>query len=85
MVLRIYIGYIPYSNLYYVNRHGMDIIDKNVTSFRDIDSLLNHLNREYGERKAFVSGISKDIPDDVKERILNHIKFKIRKLEILVE
>ena len=84
MVLKIYIGYAHHISLYYVNRHGIDVIDKNARYFRDINLLLNHLTQEYKERKAFVEGISEDIPQDVKERILNHIKTKVRRLEILV-
>ena len=82
MVLKIYIGYAPHLSLYYVNRHGIDVIDKNARSFRDINSLLNYLTMKYNERKAFVKGISEDIPEDVRERILNHIKSKVRRLSL---
>lgn len=81
MTLIIYVGHIPYANMYYINRRGMDFIDKDTKTFKDINLLLNHLTHEYEDRKALVR-ISEDIPKDVKEKILGHIREKVRKLQL---
>jgi len=83
MTLEIYIGYISYMRTYYINRHGQDTIDKNAKQFKEIEQLLNYLTSEHKQRKAFVK-IGDEIQPDIKERILNHIKTKIKKLEVLV-
>lgn len=84
MAVNLFIGYAPFRGLYYVNRRGENAIDRNAVQFRDVSSLLDHLTKEYNERRSSLTGISTDIPSEIKEEIFKHIKNKVRRLEILV-
>jgi len=80
MGIYLFIGYAPNAPVekFFTNTDGEEVLSDHAESFTNINDLLDHLKTKYKSRKAYLTGISKDMPEEARKKVENLLETLIK-------